>query len=366
MSRKSREEFANRAAAEASEAGRILQAQRQEPESVEPAPEPSEASTINRPTPTPQISEREQVLQELRKNRGEVDPDEAPKADAPAPVIAAAIEDPAALAVAPEAPKMVKVKVDGEEFEAPEADVEAAGGIKIYQLEKAAEKRLKNANEVSATAKRTAAETTAAQAQLAQWLKSQQPPPAPKLTSEQKLAKLAQARFGSDEDFSAAMNELISGTAAPVVNPEHITTQVMAEIKFSQARAQFSKEFEDILSNPLLGRLAKQLQDEGIGQLAAGPNQWQQLATVDFGTFFRNIGNQVRSVSVLRPNQPAPNAVATATDPTSPVLDKEARKSSIVNLPTAAARASLPEEEKPETRAESLDRMRKARGLPTG
>jgi hypothetical protein len=55
--------------------------------------------------------------------------------------------------------------------------------------------------------------------------------------------------------------------------------------------------------------------------------------------------------------------VATETGKTS-ASEKEAKKASIVNLPTASQRAVLPKEEKPQTREEIFREERKARGLP--
>ena len=116
-----------------------------------------------------------------------------------------------------------------------------------------------------------------------------------------------------------------------------------------------------MLQNPLLGRLAFELEKEGVGKMAPnGQVQWNQLANVDFGEFFRNIGNQVRSVSGIRPPQPTENATAPSAGTPSQASEREARKASIVNLPTAAARATPPPEPKPESRADILASMKKA------
>jgi hypothetical protein len=96
----------------------------------------------------------------------------------------------------------------------------------------------------------------------------------------------------------------------------------------------------------------KQHQQERPGQ----PIDWQK--------FYSTIAHEVRG-AFGRQSQPAAQPAApTGGNPSQPVSEKEARKASITTLPTAAARATPPAEEKPETREESLNRMRKARGQP--
>ena len=80
--------------------------------------------------------------------------------------------------------------------------------------------------------------------------------------------------------------------------------------------------------------------------------------------FYRTIGNEVRSV-VGRSSQPAKATVEAPVGNTSQT-DKEPRKASIVNLPTASTRAAVKEDPKPETREDILNDMRKRRGLPIG
>jgi hypothetical protein len=92
-----------------------------------------------------------------------------------------------------------------------------------------------------------------------------------------------------------------------------------------------------------------------------GQPNWQALATVDFDNHYRMIGNRIRNMFGGK-TQAAPSPTETSKTSAS---EKEARKASIVNLPTAAQRASLPTEDKPESREEMLNRARKARGLPT-
>lgn len=276
----------------------------------------------------------------------------------PAPVIAPAATPQPAVApaeppvepVASPAPiPMAKVKVDGQEFEVAQADVDAAGGVTAYQRDKASENRLAKANQ-------TLAETRRTQAQITQWIQ-QQTPQQPTLSYDQFLqSKVDIIRYGTPEESAVALREVL---ATQQIDPNAITQNAVNLMQQSLAVDNFKKEFQDVVSNPDLLRLAVVLEND------IKPQIWPHA---DWTTIYRHIGNRVRS-AVGRQPQPNLSAVAPATptiDTPSPESDKEARKASIVNLPTAAARAALPAETKPETHKDILNQMRKTRGIPTG
>jgi hypothetical protein len=360
------------AAAAASEAARVLQARQQEAKA--PAPEPRAEAPEPEPrrddSPPRQIKRgntiREQIMEEIRSSRGEPKAEE--KKEDPAPEAtpeaktentpveakpeAAPVEEPAA----PPAPAVVRVKVDGEEFDAPEEEVKAAGGIHAYQRDKASEKRLEKANAALAEARRT-------QAAVQELLNKQQQPQAPAKPSVSDAdfiaSKLDDIRFGTPEQGAAALLA-IQERAAPKVDPNAIVSQAMAQMEHLSAVRQFDKENADLVTNPIILQAIASLRDTKFKQ-----HQQQSPGTpIDWQKFYSTIAHEVRG-AFGRQSQPAarPTAAATGGNP-SPASDKEARKASITNLPTAAARAELPKEDKPETREESLNRMRKARGIP--
>lgn len=364
----------------ASDAGRTLQAQRQpqSDSSLEPSGdgsnEPRQELEFSE-APKPRNDPRNKAMDELLASREPQEPtaEPRPKAEdeqAPEPVpltpeqilAANTPADPAATVTAPTQAvepviEMVKVKVDGVESEVPKAEVEEAGGVRAYQTAKAADNRLNKANEALA-------QTRQVQAQIATWAQQQQaaqPPKLPELTNDQFIqSKVDLIRFGTPEESAAALRDVIA-RGNPRIDQNQITQTVMSQISKNSAVDSFKKEFQDIVSNPILLRAAISLENERAPQAQANPQ-------TDWGNFFRTIGNEVRSATG-RQTQPATTAVTTATpsaDPTSLVIDKEARKSSIVNLPTAAARAALPTESKPETREDTLNAMRKSRGIQTG
>ena len=372
MSRRNRAAMASRAGAQAeqaaSEAGRTLQAQRSFDAdaggSTEPAVENNVPDEAEAPKIDPSANIRNRVMEEIISKRGKetahVEPEpenaEVPQAktlDAiqAEPSVAGAESTAAAPVTAPI--KTVRVKVDGEEFDAPEDEVNEAGGVRAYQREKASENRLRKSNETLAEAKQL-------QAQIADLVRKQteaaNPPEKTNIQVTQELVDTI--RYGSPEESAAALQTVIS-TSAQKVDPNAIVWQAVSVMQQQAAETAFVQEFADIVHNPMLLRLVMGLKQERIAN-NQGTNDWP--------TFYRSIGNEVRS-AIGKQNQPATALAAQGTTPDSTSqgsTDKEARKASIVNIPTAAARAALAEPEKPETRAEILNNMRKSRGIQTG
>lgn len=379
MSRRTRE-AAQQAAAQATAAATESQ---QSVENVEipqfvPEPEPEKPRQQKReskkdsdgdePVVTIRRNEpRRRALEELenRHNKAkgiEPEPEPEPKAEVkpeieaktesesavePAVEPAAEVAEPVAEPVV-EAPKLVRVKVDGEEFDVPEEEIEAAGGVKAYQKDKAAENRLVKANQALA-------ETRQLQAAIAQHTQRTVAPQQPQPTLDQFIAsKMEKLRFGTEEEFAAAMREILQ---IQRVDVNAITHNAVMTMQKNMAVDNFKKEFQDVVSNPLLLRLASTLENERVAKLGPQP---------DWNSFYRSIGNEVRSVTGRQSQTPATTPKSTTSDPISQSpSEKEARKASIVNIPTAAARASVAET-KPETREDILNSMRKSRGLPVG
>lgn len=245
--------------------------------------------------------------------------------------------------------EMVKVKVNGKEYEVSKSDVEEAGGIRAYQTSRAAEERLEEAKQI-------AADNRKVQNEIAQYLQSLRPQQPKQSTAEAIASKMDAIRFGSPEESAAAMQEVINLTNPPV-DQNQLTAKLLDTVNRNNAVEKFHEEFQDIVANPLLFKLAIALKDERAQQAYT-----DSRGNVDWHDFYRKIGNEVRS-AVGRQSQPS--SAQTASTP-SQQTDKEAKKASIVNLPTAQARATLPKEEKPETRADVLNAMRKSRGVQTG
>lgn len=369
MSRRT-DQAASRAAAEAekaaSEAARVLQSRRQEtkPEKLELKAE--EAPSRGPMLATSRNARREDVLDEIRAKRGEpveVEPKPESKAETPkeepkeevqaapeAPKVEAT-EAPPVEAV-PEAPKLVKQKVDGEEYEVSQSEIDDAGGERAWRIAKAQENRLKKINE-AATESRQREERIAKLAEVL--LQQQQPRAAPQPSNAEFIkSKVDLIRFGTPEESAAALEAILQKAHKPVDQNAILANAVMV-IEARQAHSKFRTDYSEIASNPLLNDLFTMKANQEIALLR------QSGKPIDWWGVYSKIGNQIRSVVPARQSQP-PTTSATAGNP-SQVSDKEARKASITVLPTASARAELPKEEKPETREDSLNRMRRSRGL---
>lgn len=371
-------EAANQAAV--SDAARLMREQREDVQKQPPQAEEPPETPPRGPRPKPRNDDRQLLLEELERaemqrkgitaeeKHEDAEAQAKPAAQEEKPKDAAAQQDekspedkaevkaeetPAADAATPAAPetiKTVRVVVDGEEFDAPLSEVEASGGIKNFQIQKASENRLRKANEALAEARRLQAMMAAMKPQT---------PAAPSQSDEEFIkSQVDTIRFGTPEESAAALRQVLQ-RANPRLDPQAIVAQVAMQVQKQNALNNFRTEFPDIVANPMLLKLAAVLEAEQVR--AAAAQDPQAVAQLDWPSFYRTIGNQVRAVAG-KPHQQAP-AGAPAQSGTTSQADKEARKASIVNLPAASgARAKPPEEEKQPTREELLNEMRRARG----
>lgn len=380
MARRSRAE-AESAAAEANRAAAAVP----EP-AAQPSAQPPGAEYM---APTPGKNPRNEAMEELVALRNP--PPTAEPEPAPALALAPTPEpQPEPAAVAPEpgpepapaadpVPEPVKTSrqvVDGKEYEVPLAEIEESGGERVWRLNKAAQNRLDEAKEALAESKRNAAAVAQQQNALAQWVQQNTQP---QQTPDQQLQQAIEVIRGGTPEQSAQALRAVIRAHMPQVNPAEIENRMMFKVNQQAGAAKFRDEFSDLAANPLLMEFAGNLENKLLGPAlqAAGITSWADpnVQHFDFPKFYRNIGNQVRG-AFQRPSQPlaAPKPQGAAGEPQAPTSgnpspaqsEREARKASIVNLPTASsARAEAPAEDKPETREETLNRMRKARGLPT-
>lgn len=270
------------------------------------------------------------------------EPQETPKEEPKAEVETPKIETPPT-------PKVVRVKVDGQEFDVPESEVEEAGGLRAYQKDRAAENRLKKANEALAQVRQLQME--AAQKAI---------PQQPQISDRDFIAQnLQRIREGTPEEGFYALQQIF-GKFAPQTDPNLIVNHTVSKVNQQSAIANFRKEYQDILAVPALADWAAYIENREIAKFP--PNAMTDPNFVygfDWNKFYSGIGNHIRG-AVGRPSQPP--APQQTVSPTSPTSEKEARKASIVQLPTASARAEPPKEPKPETREDILNEMRKKRG----
>ena len=367
MSRRT-EAAAEKAAQAASEAARVLQARGQQVKAESQQPEQPKDDEAEAGLSSERIQQlrnanpRNRIIEELQEadmtRRGvkaqepekksesrEPPPPETPEPLAEKPAEALA-ETPAPSEAPVEPAKTVRVKVDGEEFDVPAEDVEAAGGVTPYRIQRAAENRLKKANEALAEVKRVAADIAAH--------KPPEQPAAPKESDAQFIAsKVDTIRFGTPEESAAALQEILTrATKQPDQNT--LIEHAVNRIKHDQAVTEFDREFQDLVADPLVLSWIVAERNRRLAQ--------EKSPVVDWPKFYRTIGTEIRN-RIGRPSQPG-TVSALASGTPSQSSDKEARKASIVNPPGSSTRAELPKEEKPQTREELINEMKKSRGFP--
>jgi hypothetical protein len=255
---------------------------------------------------------------------------EVPEAPAPAPV-------------AEVAPEVVTVKIDGEERQVAKGEVDALGGVASYQIHKAAEKRLEQANREKQELHNLLMQTKA--------MLEAQKPQAPKQDPADWLKeKATQIQFGTPEESAQALQEIMNSQR---VDPNQIIQQAMEQMAQKSAAQQFVTKNSDLFQNPVLAKLAVVMEHDKLSK--SRPSDWNKFYS-DLEYEFRN--------SIGRPaTTPTPTV---ADQPTSGQEAKLSRKDNIVNLPTAAGRIAAPEPDKPLTRDDRLNLLRKARGQPVG
>lgn len=356
MARPRRQHQADDAAKAASEAARVLQQRSQAaketsekvPETEPPADwEPPKRYSEQRTAMIEEIAasrrpEAPEVKDEPKpepktEQKPEPKPEPEPEKVEAAPV--EAVETPAET-------KTVRVKVDGEEFDVPQEDVDAAGGVRAYQIQRAAENRLKKTNEVLA-------EIRKAQAEFFE-LQKQAKPKEPEVTDDQFIAeRVDKIRFGTPEESAQALKEIIARSNKPV-DPNKIIEQATGKIWHDQAVRQFDQEFQDLVTNPDLLDLIVVKRNKKLAQLKGAPADWTK--------FYRDIGNEVRSI-VAKPTSQATQSTTSGT-PSQQSTREERKAAAAVTVPASAARAAPPPEDKPETREDVLRNLRRSRGLP--
>ena len=312
------------------------------PDVVEPQAE------VDAPMPKVDHSERMQQLEALRQKPEDMDEyireeteDVAPTHEAPEPEVT---PDPTPEVVA-EVPETVTVKIDGEERQVAKSEVDAVGSVSAYQMLKAAEKRLEQAN-------REKHELTQILQQARQMIQPQVPVKPPEEVLKEKVQQI---QFGTPEEAAQALQDILTTQR---VNPNDIISQAVSQMERKSAMTQFVTRNQDIMGNPLLAKLAVIAEHDKLSK--SPPSDWNK--------FYSDLEVEIRN-GIGRPaTTPQPAVSTQQTDqPTSgPVADKLARKANIVNLPVAAGRIAAPEDPKPLTREDRLNLLRKSRGQPVG
>ena len=299
-----------------------------------------------KPAPKADHSQRMAMLDEIRKAREAEEASDTPTHEEPPPdaqVADVSRETPAtpdAPAIAA-APVMVKAKVDGQEFNVPQTEIDEHGGLKAYQINKAAENRLHKASEFQ---KQQAELTARMQAQY-EALRTPVVPQKP--VAELIKEKIAQVQFGTPDEAAAAIDEIIAAKVGPTPDPAKMQQDTVDMVFRNMAAQAFVGRSQDLIQDQITAQLAVLTENDMLRQ--GKPSDWRVFYANLESNLRNRLGKPPIATPAVQPTNPSPNGSVAA---------KEARKASIVDLPVASARAATPEEPKPKTREELIAQMR--------
>jgi hypothetical protein len=237
------------------------------------------------------------------------------------------VETPALVPTEPAAPQLVKAKVDAVEYDVPQEEIEKAGSVAQWQLQKATQNRLKELNEIIKAAK--------AQTQLPPQAQPQQNHDA------ELLQQLETLRYGEPDQ---AVQLLKSLKAPPQVPLDQITEATVRRVEWDTAVKEFMKENGDLLQDPDLQVIAV-ARENLLKQHMQQTKQWPDIAR-----FYKDLGTDLRT----KFGKPA-------------AVDLEARrelKATIAEPKTASGRVPTPPPPKAKTTADIINEQREARGQP--
>jgi hypothetical protein len=242
----------------------------------------------------------------------------------------------------PEAPKKYKGKVDGQEVEFDEAKV-IEEGLKALQKDSAADRRLEEASRLLREAQETINRAAQARTDATHADSTAAPSKDGSPIAEDALAKAAHAvQYGSEAEARDALAGLVEAAASKGKTLTH--TDVLELLDYRDARKWAETEYKDVLGDPKLRTLFVSTERE---KRAAGDGR-------PYRDLYQDIGNGLREWAKGIAPTPAPSGTGTREE-------VKARKTTVVSVPTAAARQTPPQEPKVPTPSETILKMREAR-----
>jgi hypothetical protein len=236
----------------------------------------------------------------------------------------------------PEPVQKVKIKVNGKEMELTQEELIARA------------QKVESADQYLAEAKKSAKPVVA------------DPPTGPskeelqRLSDEEDRALVRAIQMGTEEEATAAIRKLKTQatSARPSLTQDDVSRTIDERLAFTRAIETYRSEFEDIVKDPYLNKLAL---DRDSELLAQGD-------TRSYIDRYREIGNELRTwkgTLVKAPETPTPT--------TTTLKDKETRKAAAPKVPvTASAKTTppAPEDDDDETPHDVIQSMAKSRGGP--
>lgn len=226
--------------------------------------------------------------------------------------------------------RMVKIKVDGREMEVPESKI-MEEGRRALQKETAADKRLQEATELLRQAKE----------QFGQMGRPSEPKQTRDLSKMDDLELARRIQMGTEDEAAEAVRIMRDrDTVSPDNVASMVESRVLAKLKFEEVRS----EFADVLEDPYLSQLAV-MEDQRM--IADGDTRLPHERLPDIAKKLREWRGPKTTGKVV-------------------VGDLEQRRSAkaaAASIPAAHGRKpSAQSEQKPQTREQIIEEMRKARG----
>lgn len=213
----------------------------------------------------------------------------------------------------------VVLKIDGEEVRKTKADVEAHGGVRTYQMELAAEKRLEEAKRILNDAKSLRPADQPAQIET-----TKQP-------SDEEL--IEEIRMGDAASAAEAQRKLMRKHNS---SPDQIQAIVRQTIDHQLAVQEFQKSYPEVWA------------DEDLLSLAMRKEQVRRSSgdTRPPAALYKEIGEELR----------------TKFGKSQTMETKEARKGTITNIASAKVKTTAPEPERAPSPSELIESMKRSRG----
>jgi len=307
---------------------------------------------ITKPELNPRIKERDDFISGLAKNRAEERDNELKEADMevadtsiePEKIEAEVAPTSNDMTPEPEEAKtaeaktpeveMVTLNVMGELRQVPKDKIYDEG-IRALQKEGAADKKLDEASRLLKEAK-----------EVEQRIKTQvSPDPVRQAPSEPDELALARAiQLGSEDEAVNAIRSLKGRQIDPLKVVAAASAQVKAEIESENAFEWFKSEYKEVMDDPYLTRIAATRWDEVQRELQSR-NEHRPLKEV-----YKGIGEEIRKWK----SDGGKTSINVAPD-------KQAAKATIVNLPSANAKKVDPEQPKPLSASQIIEKMREKR-----
>ena len=168
----------------------------------------------------------------------------------------------------------------------------------------------------------------------------------------EELRELTRAiQMGTEEEAMEAVARLQQANQAPPLNRDELMRTVDERLNFQEAVGVFKRDYEDIVGDPVLSKLASDRDQE---LLAAGDSR-------SYMERFRAIGDDLRAWKgeIVKSAGPAMQEVKAE--------DKRSRKAAAPSTPTAASKKSAPiiaDDEKEESYSDIISGIAKQRGGP--